>query len=329
MIGAYLDSCSNSLDFREDLSIEVISFLCQHTWLFPTARHLQPARAVAVDGDDPWTANNGARSCNVRLTLESLNQSRTSSYPNQPLQHRSSEPILLHRSTSFTSYPPSGESLGLPYPAQGLTRHSSIPSPGAGHLMGSPSSSLSGSPYHMPGLSHGLPYGRNMSYTTGDLSTNNVLQNEWSNQAGPLVFDHLNRRPSFLQPHLSSMSSLLFSQQHQRLAPGQPPLQNYINMQPHLFHHHQLPDVPSPRDKRSRSGRGGKHNIRFSQQPSDAGSQHSESSGIKFRSKYMSSKEIESILKMQHSANQRNDPYFDDYYHQACKAKRSVKPWNK
>lgn len=259
---------------------------------------------------------------------ESKPLSRTSSYPNQPLQHRSSEPILLHRSTSFTSYPPSGESPGLPYPAQGLTRHSSIPSPGAGHLMGSPSSSLSGSPYHMPGLSHGLPYGRNMSYTTGDLSTNNVLQNEWSNQAGPLVFDHLNRRPSFLQPHLSlsssSMSSLLFSQQHQRLAPGQPPLQNYINMQPHLFHHHQPPDVPSPRDKRSRSGRGGKHNIRFSQQPSDAGSQHSESSGIKFRSKYMSSEEIESILKMQHSASHSNDPYFDDYYHQACKAKRSV-----
>jgi hypothetical protein len=46
--GTYLDSCSNSLDFKEDLSIEVISFLCQHTWLFPTARHLRPARAVAV-----------------------------------------------------------------------------------------------------------------------------------------------------------------------------------------------------------------------------------------------------------------------------------------
>jgi len=38
----------------------------------------------------------------------------------------------------------------------------------------------------------------------------------------------------------------------------------------------------------------------------------------------MSSEEIESILKMQHSANHSNDPYIDDYYHQACKAKRSV-----
>ncbi|KAF8719300.1 hypothetical protein HU200_023999 [Digitaria exilis] len=256
---------------------------------------------------------------------ESKPLSRTSSYPDQPLQHRSSEPILLHRSTSFTSYPPPGESVGLPYVAQGLTRHSSIPSPGSGHHMGSPSSSLTGSPYHMPGLS--LPYGRSMSYTTADLSTNNLMQNEWPNQGGPLAFDHLNRRHNLLQPQLSlpssSMSSLLYSQQHQRLPPVQPSFQNYLNLQPHLFYHHQSPEVPSPRDKRSRSGRG-KRSTRLSQQPSDASSQQSESAGIKFRSKYMSSEEIESILKMQHSTNHSNDPYIDDYYHQACKAKRSV-----
>ncbi|PUZ65245.1 hypothetical protein GQ55_3G208100 [Panicum hallii var. hallii] len=268
---------------------------------------------------------------------ESKPLSRTSSYPDQPLQHRSSEPILLHRSTSFTSYPPPGGSAGLPYPAQGLTRHSSIPSPAAGHHMGSPSSSLSGSPYHMHGLSHGLPYGRSTSYAAADPSMNNLVQNDWLNQAGPLAFDHLNRRSSLLQPQLSlpssSMSSLLYSQQHQRLPPVQPSFQNYLNLQPHLFYHHQspeimgnfdhIPTVPSPRDKRSRSGRG-KRSIRLPQQPSDASSQHSENVGIKFRSKYMSSEEIESILKMQHSASHSNDPYIDDYYHQACKAKRSV-----
>nr|TKW26414.1 hypothetical protein SEVIR_3G187700v2 [Setaria viridis] len=239
---------------------------------------------------------------------ESKPLSRTSSYPDQPLQHRSSEPILLHRSTSFTSYPPPGGSAELPYPAQGLTRHASIPSPGAGHHMGSPNP-----------------------------STNSLMQNEWPNQAGPLAFDHLNRRPSLLQPQLSlpssSMSSLLYSQQHQRLPPVQPSFQNYLNLHPHLFYHHQspeimgnfdhIPNVPSPRDKRSRSGRG-KRSIRLPQQPSDASSQHSESVGIKFRSKYMSSEEIENILKMQHSASHSNDPYIDDYYHQACKAKRSV-----
>ncbi|KAL6610476.1 hypothetical protein ACP70R_040445 [Stipagrostis hirtigluma subsp. patula] len=267
---------------------------------------------------------------------ESKPLSRTSSYPQPPLQHRSSEPLLV-RSSSFTSYPPPGGSAGLPYPAQGLTRHSSIPSPGAVPQMGSPSSSLSGSPYHTTGLPHGLSYGRSMSYTAADLSMSSILQNDWANQAGTLGFEQLNRRPNSLQQQLSlpssSMSSMLFSQQQQRLPPVQQPFHNYLNLQPHLFYHHRSPDmmgkfdpvpnVPSPRDKRSRSGRG-KHSMRHSQQPSDTGSQNGDNGGIKFRSKYMSSEEIESILRMQHSTNHSSDPYMDDYYHQACKAKRSV-----
>jgi hypothetical protein len=46
----------------------------------------------------------------------------------------------------------------------------------------------------MHGLSHGLPYGRSTSYTAADPSMNNLVQNDWLNQAGPLAFDHLNRR---------------------------------------------------------------------------------------------------------------------------------------
>ncbi|GJM89032.1 hypothetical protein PR202_ga05628 [Eleusine coracana subsp. coracana] len=266
---------------------------------------------------------------------ESKPLSRTSSYPQPPLQHRLSEPILL-RSSSFTSYPPPGGGSGLPYAAQGLTRHSSIPSPSAGHQMGSSSSSLSGSPYHMSGLPRGLPYGRSMSYSAADLSMSSILQNEWSNQAGPLAFEHLNHS-SMLQQQLSlpnsSMSSLLFSQPQQRLPPLQQPFQNYMNMQSHPFYHHRSPDimgrfdhipnVPSLRDKRSRSGRG-KHAVRISQQPSDTGSQNGDNGGIKFRSKYMSSEELESVLRMQHSAHHSSDPYINDYYHQACKAKRAV-----
>uniref|UniRef100_A0ACD5TF57 Uncharacterized protein n=2 Tax=Avena sativa TaxID=4498 RepID=A0ACD5TF57_AVESA len=262
---------------------------------------------------------------------ESKPLSRTSSYPLEPLHHRSSEPILGHRSPSFTSYPPPGGG-GLSYPAQGLTRHSSIPSPGAGYQMASPSSSLSGSPYNMTSLPHGLRYGRSMSYTAGDLLGNNFLQNEWPNQAGPHAFEHLNLQPSLLQQQLSfpssSTSSLLFSQQHhhQRL----PSHHNYLNMQPHFYRHHcpemigkfdHVPSVPSPRDKRSRSGRG-KHSIRFSQQPSDTVGQNVDNVAVKFRSKYMSSEEIDTILRMQHSGSHNSDSYVDDYYHQACIAKR-------
>jgi DNA topoisomerase 2-associated protein PAT1 len=38
----------------------------------------------------------------------------------------------------------------------------------------------------------------------------------------------------------------------------------------------------------------------------------------------MSSEEIESILRMQHSASHSSDPYVVDYYHQACMAKRGA-----
>ncbi|KAG8055276.1 hypothetical protein GUJ93_ZPchr0001g32903 [Zizania palustris] len=263
--------------------------------------------------------------------------SRTSSYPQQPLQHRLSEPIIAPNSPSFTSFPPPGGR--SPYTAQGLTRHGSIPSLGAGIQMGSPSMSLPSSPYHMVGLSHGLPYGGSMSFGTPNLHVNNPMQSDWSSQANPYAGEHLNLLPNMLQKQLSlpnsPMSSLLFSQQQQRLAQVQvqPSHQNFLNLPPHLFYHHHSPElagrfdsvssVPSSRDKRSRSGRG-KHSIRFSQPSSDTGCQNGDGGGLKFRSKYMSSEEIESILRMQHSASHSSDPYVVDYYHQACTAKRGA-----
>ncbi|KAI5069247.1 hypothetical protein GOP47_0015548 [Adiantum capillus-veneris] len=45
------------------------------------------------------------------------------------------------------------------------------------------------------------------------------------------------------------------------------------------------------------------------------------SSQQQFRSKYMSSEEIESIAKIQRAATQSSDPYVGDYYHQAVQAK--------
>lgn len=62
---------------------------------------------------------------------------------------------------------------------------------------------------------------------------------------------------------------------------------------------------------------------RFSQAGSDTGSQKSDSGKLQFRSKHMTSEEIESILKMQHAATHSNDPYIDDYYHQASLAKKA------
>ncbi|CAM0882878.1 unnamed protein product [Alopecurus aequalis] len=262
--------------------------------------------------------------------------SRTASYPQQPLQHRLSEPITAPKSPPFTSFPPPGGR--SPYPAQGLTRHGSIPSFGAGIQMGSPSMPLPGSPYNMVGLPHGLPYGGSMPFGGPNLHVSNPMQNDWSNQANLFSGEHLNLLPNLLQKQISlpnsPMSSLLFAQQQQRLAQLQPSHQNYLNIPPHLFYHHHPPEMtgrfesatslPSSRDKRSRSGRG-KHSLRFSQPPSETtGSQNGESGGLKFKSKYMSSEEIESILRMQHSSSHSSDPYVVDYYHQACIAKKGT-----
>jgi DNA topoisomerase 2-associated protein PAT1 len=38
----------------------------------------------------------------------------------------------------------------------------------------------------------------------------------------------------------------------------------------------------------------------------------------------MSTEEIENIARMQQAATHSNDPYIDDYYHQACLARKSA-----
>jgi DNA topoisomerase 2-associated protein PAT1 len=67
-----------------------------------------------------------------------------------------------------------------------------------------------------------------------------------------------------------------------------------------------------------------------SSQNSETNSQKADNvTRLQLRSKYMSAEEIESILKMQHAGTHNNDPYIDDYYHQACIAKRSTGSYNR
>lgn len=72
---------------------------------------------------------------------------------------------------------------------------------------------------------------------------------------------------------------------------------------------------------KSKSSQKGKHSVRFSNQGSDASIHRSDSNFPQIKSKHMTAEEIESILKMQHAHG--NDPYVDDYYHQARLAKKS------
>ncbi|PSS08198.1 Protein PAT1 1 like [Actinidia chinensis var. chinensis] len=80
------------------------------------------------------------------------------------------------------------------------------------------------------------------------------------------------------------------------------------------------------RDQKHKSSSRSRH---LSQQGSDTSNQKTDNSCLQFRSKYMTAEEIESILRMQHSATHGNHPYLDDYYHQARLAKKAAESGSK
>ncbi|PPD87876.1 hypothetical protein GOBAR_DD15190 [Gossypium barbadense] len=195
-------------------------------------------------------------------------------------------------------------------------------------------SPLSNPSLHLAGLSHGLHCGGNVpQLTSPGLSFSSRSHNHWVNHSGLLHGDHAGLLHYMLQqqiPHQNGLiSPQLMSPQQQRLHHSvQPSLAHFAALQSQLYNAHPpshklmlgLADI---RDQRTKSSQRKRQSSRISQQNSDTGSQKSESGLVQFRSKYMSAEEIESILKMQHAATHSNDPYVDDYYHQACLAKRS------
>ncbi|MBA0821428.1 hypothetical protein Goarm_018288 [Gossypium armourianum] len=252
---------------------------------------------------------------------------RTSTYPQQQPQphHFSSEPIVGSKST-FTSFPPPGNRY-----EQSLPTHLKIPALTSGSQ--SPFSPLSNSSLRLAGLSHGLHYGGNMSQLTSPgLSFSSRSQNHWVNNSGLLHGDHAGLLHHMLQhqiPHQNGLISpqLMSPQQHRLHHSIQPSLAHLTALQsqlynPHPSSHKMMFGTADHREQRTKSSRN-RQSMRFSQQSSDTSSQKNESGLVQFRSKHMTAEEIESILKMQHAATHSNDPYVDDYYHQACLAKRS------
>ncbi|XP_042477548.1 protein PAT1 homolog 2-like [Macadamia integrifolia] len=278
----------------------------------------------------------------ARAESESLY--RTSSLPQQKQQqqHFSSEPILVPKST-FTSYPPGGRSQQAS--PNHHSRHQNIPPLTGGSQM--PFSAPNLSPFsnpqlHLSGLPHGLHYGGSLpQFTPSGLPISSRPQNHWGNQASLFSGDNTSIVNNFLQQQLPHPSGLMHQQlmsqqqQQQRMHhPGQPSLAHFSPLQTQLFNAHPSPHVISKyeamlgatdlRDQRIRSTQRGRPNLRFSQQGSDPSSQKSDNGWPQFRSKYMTAEEIESILRMQHAATHSNDPYIDDYYHQARLAKKTA-----
>ncbi|KAJ1430729.1 hypothetical protein SESBI_07558 [Sesbania bispinosa] len=224
---------------------------------------------------------------------ESRSLYRTSLYPDkqQELPHFPSEPILVPNS-SFTSYPPPGGRAQQASPSHN-TGHLNMPYHAVGAQMAPSSqnrSHFSNSALQLGGLNHGSPFGGNMRQFPTGPPLNQRIQNQLVNQAGLYTGDY---------PNISS---------------GLPMIHKYDQMQ--------MLGLMELRDQMPKSAQIGQ-NLRFPPQGFDMSSHRSNSGWPRFRSKYMTTEEIENILRMQLAATHSNDPYVDDYYHQGCLAKKS------
>ena len=283
---------------------------------------------------------------------ESKSLYRTSSYPEQQQQqhhqhhqHFSSEPILVPKS-SFTSYPPPGGMSPQASPNH-PSGHPNMPYLAGGPEMALSSSNLSpfsNSQLQLTGLHHGSNFGGNMSQFSHGLSMSSRPPNQWVNQSNFYPGDHSSLVNNLLQQRLPHQNGLMppqvmaqpQPQQHRMHHPVQPSFGHLSGFQSHLFNPHLSPGPPlmskfeamlgmsDLRDQRPKSAQKGRQNLRFSQQGFDTSSHKSDIGWPQFRSKYMTSDEIESILRMQLAATHSNDPYVDDYYHQACLARKSA-----
>lgn len=207
--------------------------------------------------------------------------------------------------------------------------------------MGSPNfSSFPTLQPQLPGMHHGSPqHAGNMPQIRPALPLNNRPPAQWMNRQNMHPGDSsgiMNNAMLQQPPHQNGLMPPQMQGSQNRLPhPMQPPLGHMPGVQPQLFNSHLSRSSSSgnydgmlgfgdPREARPGSGHGNRQNMRFHQQGFDAGVQRRYSGWPPFRSKYMSADEIENILRMQLVATHSNDPYVDDYYHQACLAKKSA-----
>ncbi|KAK4420582.1 protein PAT1 [Sesamum alatum] len=274
---------------------------------------------------------------------------RTSSYPEQqqqqypPQQQKlhhnySSEPILIPKS-SFTSYPPPGGRSQQASPS-GQSSHLNIP---YHPPITSPNlSPFSSSQAHLNALSHGSQFGGNLPQLPPGLQVNSQLQNQWGSRSSLYPGNHSGLPNNFSPQQLSHQNGLMPAQlmppQHSQQTRMQNPYQSSFGhlsgMQSQLFNPHLPPSpplmnnfdmlgLPDLRDQRAMSLLRSRQGMRYPHQGSDSGSQKSDSGWPRFKAKYMTEDEIENILRMQLAATHSNDPYVEDYYHQACLARKS------
>ncbi|XP_012087423.1 protein PAT1 homolog isoform X2 [Jatropha curcas] len=275
---------------------------------------------------------------------ESMSPYRQSSYP-EPQQHHqqlSSEPILVPKSC-YTSYHPPGVQSPQASPNHGQLNNAYLGS-GPQMTVSLPNLSAISSPQlQFAGLHHGSPnLGGNLSQLSSSLSANGQPPNEWINHTGLCHGDHPNHSNNMLQQQLPHQHGLIpphlipqrQPQQH-RLHHVQPSLAHLSGMQSQLINLHpssphwtsKFEAVLGPgdiRDQRPKSAQKDRQNLHYSQQGFVNYGRSINGVWSQFRSKYMTADEIENIIRMHLAATHSNDPYVDDYYHQAFLSKKTA-----
>ncbi|KAI7745257.1 hypothetical protein M8C21_019925, partial [Ambrosia artemisiifolia] len=247
--------------------------------------------------------------------------SQSSILDSKPLYRASSYP---HEKHQFFTDPILAPTSSLPSFSPGSHQHSHLNRPsGIGSLQ---------IPFSEPNLSPlgGVPHSSRYSVNRTQLIHPGLTQfaqsqNQWANHT--LHVDHaglLNNtlqqnllQNGFLSPHFVSPHSLRYSP----FALQPPYLYDALSSHPLHLNKYGSPDTRDQRTKQK-----SKRGSRVSRQGSDSSNQKSDNiCRVQFRSKYMTSEEIESVLNIQHAAAHSNDPYVNDYYHQARLAKSSSK----
>ncbi|GAU39352.1 hypothetical protein TSUD_56780 [Trifolium subterraneum] len=250
----------------------------------------QPFRDSGTQDAKRWSSQPHSSIAQVE---ESKSLYFTSLYPEKPqeLLHFSNDSILAPNS-SFTSFPPPGGRSQQASPSHD-TGPINIPYHAVGAQMALSSqnrSHLSNSALQLGGLNHGSPVGGNMRQFPMGSPLNQRIPNQLVNQAGPYN--------NGVHPNISS---------------GLPMINKYD----------QMLGMMELRDQMPKSAQMGRQNLRFSPQGFDMSNQKFNNGWPRFRSKYMSTEELDNIFRLQLAATHTNDPYVDDYYNQGCRAKKA------
>ncbi|KAK3134346.1 hypothetical protein QOZ80_6AG0547920 [Eleusine coracana subsp. coracana] len=170
------------------------------------------------------------------------------------------------------------------------------------------------------------------------ISTNSSRQQKHLLNNGKFPGENARVMPNLAQNHLQCPNGIVppqmlpMRQQHGMLPIQQSP-QHLPRMQTHMFGPHHPPrmmnrfdnfGMPEFNDPRARLPMHHGIGHRFPLPGSEYGGMRMDYGRPRFRSRYMCTEELDNISRIQHAATHINDPYIDDYYHQACLARRSV-----